>query len=401
MARINLVVPALSRDRFSGGIWCIFKYANGLASRGHDLTVVPALPSEYPAWFPDPIGRVITSASKERLGRVLRSMFRAGTSVFSGFNSFKAHIEQVTKDACRYKPWLFPTPVCAGISEAYVMEIAPEADITIATSFNTVRAAALLTGKKFYFAQHFEPYLATEFANSHYAEVVARQSYNLGFHMIANSTWLKETLRSECGDVPVSLCTNAIDHSVFYGEPKPHSLSQRAIVISYGGRNSTWKGFREMAEAVSIARKELPNCDIEWRVYGDALIKPDEITPYVSLGFLSPAQLSDEYRKADILLSASWYESFPLFPIEAMACGLPVISTQYGTEDYGIDGVTMEIVKPQSPRSVADGLIRLIQDQDYRQKIAQGGNRKAKEFCWEKSVDRFENILSNESDTSV
>ena len=93
-----------------------------------------------------------------------------------------------------------------------------------------------------------------------------------------------------------------------------------------------------MAEAISIARAEVPTCDIEWRVYGDTTNEAHETnTSYVPLGFLFPAQLSEEYR-ADILLSASWYESFPLFPIEAMACGLPAITTQLGTEDYTTDG---------------------------------------------------------------
>jgi glycosyltransferase involved in cell wall biosynthesis len=394
MARIRFVVPQLSRHRFSGGIWCILQYAHGLLERGHEVTILPTLPSEYPAWFPHPIGNVITSTTTSRLGNALQSILRAGVSVVSGRESFKTHIRKAVEDVCLCKPGMFTAPVRDGISESYVMDNAQDADITIATSFNTVRSAALLTGKKYYFAQHFEPYLATEFPNSHYAEAVARQSYHLGFHVIANSTWLENELHSEFGDIPVSLCPNAIDHKVFYGEPKSRCLSQRAIVISYGGRNSTWKGFREMAEAVSIARKELPTCDIEWRVYGDALIGPGEITPYVQLGFLSPPQLREAYRAADILLSASWYESFPLFPIEAMACGLPVITTQPGTEDYATDGVTAEIVESRSPRSVADGLIRLIKDRDHREKIAGAGNRKALEFTWERSVGRFETILS-------
>ena len=393
MARINFVVPPLSRVKFSGGIWCILMYAHGLAGRGHNVTIVPMLPSEYPDWFPNSIGRMVLSASGDRLKKALRSILRAAVSVATERESFRTYLEQAVRDACLYRPGLFSVPIRSGIAEVFVTEVAPEADITIATSFNTVRPAALLTGKKYYFAQHYEPFLANEFADSHYAETVARQSYNLGFHVIANSTWLKEKLLSESASISVSLCNNAIDHQVFYGNPKTDCLSRRVIVISYGGRNAIWKGFREMAEAVSIARKELPQCEIEWRVYGDALVRPDEITPYVELGFLSPPQLSEEYRKADILLSASWYESFPLFPLEAMACGLPVITTPYGTEDYIVAGVTGEIVQPRSSRSIADGLIRLIQDQDRRRAIARAGNRKAAEFGWERSVQCFESIL--------
>lgn len=393
MARINVVVSDLSKDSFSGGIWCIFEYAHGLVDRGHDVTIVTTLPSEYPHWFPRPIGRVLISDRTERVRNLFMSALHAGWSAIADRKSFSPNIMEFVKHVFLYKPAMFADPVRGGISEAYAMSTAPEADITIATSYDTVRSASLLTGKKFYFAQHYEPYFATWLANPTYAATVSRQSYHLGFNIIANSSWLLRKLTAEIHDVPISLCTNAIDHSVFYGTPKDKDLSRRAVIISYGGRDAIWKGFRDMADAMSIARAELPACDIEWRVFGDAILPPSSTIPYVPLGFLYPAQLSEEYRDADILLSASWYESFPLFPIEGMACGLPVITTEYGTEDYATDGVTAKIVQARSARSIADGIISLILDRGYRNTIAMGGNDKAQQFRWKQSIDRFEHLL--------
>lgn len=291
------------------------------------------------------------------------------------------------------RPGIFNEPIRWGIAEAYVLSVAPEADITLATSFETVRSAYLLTGKKFYFAQHYEPYFSSGFDSPLHADALAHQSYDLGFHLIANSSWLKRKAESEFRDIPISVCPNAIDHKVFCGKPKMADSSNRVIVISYGGRGVEWKGFKEMAQAVAIARGTLPDYQIEWRVYGDAAVGPEEITPYLPLGFLSQSQLSEEYRKADILLSASWYESFPLFPIEAMACGLAVVTTQFGTEDYAQHGITAEIVQPKDPQSISEGLLRLIRDPNYRSHIATGGNRKSQEFTWERSVRRLEGIL--------
>ena len=212
--------------------------------------------------------------------------------------------------------------------------------------------------------------------------------------MIANSSWLRGKLKEAVGLNDIALCPNAIDHAIFYGEPKESRNSQEVVLISYGGRNAAWKGFREMAEAVAIVRRSLPAVKIEWRVYGDALLPPkNEIADYTPLGFLLPPILAQEYRKADILLSASWYESFPLFPIEAMACGLPVVTTQLGTEDYANPGVTAEVVEPQSPESIACGVLSLIHDPSRCAKIARAGNAKSKEFTWERSVQVFESIL--------
>jgi glycosyltransferase involved in cell wall biosynthesis len=305
----------------------------------------------------------------------------------------KQNIRDFFSEACLLMPAIFNDSIRFGISEEYVTRAAPPADIQIATSFETVRPTAFLPGKKFNFMQHFEPYFKNEFHNPAYSETLARQSYKHGFHLIANSSWLVRTLHEELGLDDVALCPNAIDHKIFCGQPKL-SRSREIAIISYGGRNATWKGFREMAQAVAIARANCPDTQIEWRVYGDALLPPDNpISAYKPLGFLAPVKLAEEYRKADILLSASWYESFPLFPIEAMACGLPVVTTQWGTEEYAIPNETAEIVQPRSPESIAEGLLKLIRDPDYRYRIAGAGNDISQTLTWERSVARMESIL--------
>jgi glycosyltransferase involved in cell wall biosynthesis len=212
--------------------------------------------------------------------------------------------------------------------------------------------------------------------------------------MIANSSWLKNKLQKEYPDSQISLCPNAIDHSIYRGEPRLAVNSKHVTLISYGGRNAEWKGFKEMVAAVAIARRELPDITIEWKVFGDALIGPDNPdAPYTSLGFLPPLQLAEEYKKADILLSASWYESFPLFPVEAMACGLPVITTQAGTEEYAFHGDTAEIVTPKSPSAIAEGIVRLIKNPEYRNQLAIRGEAMSQNFTWQKSVQRLEEIF--------
>src|SRR5579863_10144133 len=103
MARINFVVPPLSRVKFSGGIWCILMYAHGLAGRGHNVTIVPMLPSEYPDWFPNSIGRMVLSNSKHRLKKALGSTLRAAVSVIAERKSFRTYLEQAVRDVCLYR----------------------------------------------------------------------------------------------------------------------------------------------------------------------------------------------------------------------------------------------------------------------------------------------------------
>ncbi len=399
MAKINIITPPFSRYRFSGGIWCILEYAHGLASRGHNVTIIPIHSSTFPEWFPKHVGTIVLNPT----GVLLKDAARYACQLFSRIIMSPGHlpkeaVRRLGDQLCMIRPAIFSYPVRLGIVDAYVMKVAPDAEINIATSFETARPVSLLSGRKFYFAQHFEPYFKNEFPYPAYTEEVALQSYRLGLRMIANSSWLRDMLCCEIKDQLVELCPNAIDHSVFSGEAKASSDKNKVIVISYGGRDAIWKGFREMAEAVAIARLGMPEYEIEWRVYGDAVLPPvNDVARYVPLGFLAPKQLAEEYRKADILLSASWYESFPLFPLEAMACGLAVITTQLGTEEYARHGVTAEIVQPKSPQSIADGISHLIRDTVYRYLVALQGHRVSKQFTWERSISRLEDILFESS----
>jgi glycosyltransferase involved in cell wall biosynthesis len=218
-------------------------------------------------------------------------------------------------------------------------------------------------------------------------------SYGLNLELIANSTWLVQKLRQEVSSEAL-LCNNAIDHSVFYGEPKTGHVGEEVRIISYGGRSLRWKGFIDMAAAIRLVRETLPDVAIRWQVYGASALDPsNSIATYEPLGFLNSKDLAAAYRRADILLSASWYESFPLFPLEAMACGLPAVTTQFGTEDFAVPGVTAEVVKPKDPKSIADGLMRLITDHSHRSAMAECGHEISKKFNWNSSVSRMECIL--------
>jgi glycosyltransferase involved in cell wall biosynthesis len=250
------------------------------------------------------------------------------------------------------------------------------------------------SGRRAYFMQHFEPLFAIDYADPEWVDRAARMTYRMGLRMIANSSWLKSQVEAEVPGARVELCPNAIDHAVFRGSPREVADAGEIRLISYGGRQARWKGLMEMAQAVRIARAALPHVDLRWQVYGDALLPPEnEIAPYEALGFLQPAALADAYRAADILLSASWYESFPLFPLEAMACGLPVITTQPGTEEYAVPSETAEVVRERDPEDIAKGIIRLARDGEYRRRVASAGRAASEQFSWERSVSRLEGLL--------
>jgi glycosyltransferase involved in cell wall biosynthesis len=404
MPSINIVVPPLSKMKFSGGILCVMEYASGLAKQGHKVMITPILPCHKPEWFDVSNLDVIVQPFSQRFKAVINLLINticlsielSVTFNKNLFNRIHANFQELILSLLLLIDYRFLTyHLQRAISLSYIRGIMPDADVTIATAFPTALPVSLYgTGSKHYFIQHFEPIFKNDFQEPLLAEYDAKASYSLGLNMIANSPWLKARLEDEVPVSKVELCENAINHEIFYGEPKFTSYYQEIKIISYGGRKVVWKGFKEMAEAINLVRNQVPQFDIRWLVYGSAILPPDnDIARYESLGFLQPKELAKAYREADILLSASWYESFPLFPIEAMACGLPVITTQYGTESYAIHGETAEVVEPRNPDSIANGIIKLIENIEYRHFIAVNGNKMSKNYIWNKSISNMEKIL--------
>jgi len=399
MAKINFVVPPLTRRRFTGGIWCVMQYAHGLVRRGHMVRVVPLLPSPPPDWFAYDYGQLVTPTVAELVGVSSRKAARAvgclGRKILRRpVPGLKSSVEDAIASMMLFAARGCPYEIRRGLALRYMRDVIPSADVTVATSFETALPVALFgSGRRCYFAQHYEVYFKDETGSPLLAERDARASYDLGLDMIANSSWLKGMIEVQVPSAAVAVCPNAIDHGVFHGSAR-EAAANDVTVISYGGRNAEWKGFREMAAAVRIARETLPGVRLRWQVYGEALLPPDNpIAPYEALGFLSPPCLAEAYRRADILLSASWYESFPLFPLEAMACGLAVVTTQPGTEEYAVPGQTAEVVEARNPEHIAAGLLRLIREPHYRASLTREGQARSRQFTWERSVSTFERLV--------
>jgi hypothetical protein len=96
------------------------------------------------------------------------------------------------------------------------------------------------------------------------------------------------------------------------------------------------------------------------------------------------AELADFYAAADVFVSTPWYEPFGITPLEAMACGTPVIGSAVGGIKYTVrDGQTGFLVPPRDPHVLADRLARLLSDPLLRQELGQNGlARVRRAFTW-------------------
>jgi glycosyltransferase involved in cell wall biosynthesis len=381
--KITFVLPRIDRSNFTGGLYCALRHANELAYRGHDVSVVAYPKSVTPEWIDLKAKLIVPSKIKWPKGLSFSQSMVAVASYALDYIGYGYKGEYYTR----------------ATAHAFVPDILPDADITVATLWETASLVAKHgKGEKAYFCQHYEPLFFDDPVNRSDADA----SYSYGLNLIANSSWLKARLErrlltiGNCGQV--HLATNGTDPEIFTSGsnalPRIKDTSPTLHIISYGGRDARWKGFSEMAEAVRAARESLPNMTIEWNVYGPALLPADNhIAPYNHLGFLSQTELASAYRMNDVLLSASWYESFPLFPIEAMACGLAVITTAFGTEDYAVDGKNCLVVEPRNVDSITGAIVRLALDRELLNQIASSAQQVVDQHNWQVAGSRMEDVL--------
>lgn len=89
-------------------------------------------------------------------------------------------------------------------------------------------------------------------------------------------------------------------------------------------------------------------------------------------------------RSASAVVSVPWYEPFGIVPVEAMACGVPVVASSVGGHlDTVVDGKTGLLVPPRAPRALADALGLLFADRSWATQLGAAGAARARDhYSW-------------------
>lgn len=92
------------------------------------------------------------------------------------------------------------------------------------------------------------------------------------------------------------------------------------------------------------------------------------------LGSRERHEVPEVLRASDVLVTTPWYEPFGIVPLEAMACGLPVVTAAVGgMTDTVVDRVTGIHVPPRDPDAVARALRPLLDDPEWRRDLGRAG----------------------------
>ena len=112
-------------------------------------------------------------------------------------------------------------------------------------------------------------------------------------------------------------------------------------------------------------------------------VREHGLSDYVIMtGYVSEDDLPVVYSLADLMVFPSFYEGFGLPVVEAMACGVPVVTSNNSCLPE-IAGDAAVLVDPHDIGSIADGIRSLLEDQDLRQQCIDKGLARARLFTWE------------------
>ncbi|MGW2558856.1 glycosyltransferase family 4 protein [Streptomyces sp. NPDC001514] len=177
----------------------------------------------------------------------------------------------------------------------------------------------------------------------------------------------------------------AIPNSVPEPMVTPSDLSGTTIVAA--GRLAAEKQYDVLIEAfgkVVAARPEWTLRICGWGNQKERLRRRiDELGLYNSVQLMGPrSPIEPEWVKGAIAVSTSRHESFGMTLVEAMRCGLPVVSTDcdYGPREIIADGVDGLLVPVGDVDAIADALLRLVDDEDLRRRMGTAAQTNARRF---------------------
>ncbi len=158
-----------------------------------------------------------------------------------------------------------------------------------------------------------------------------------------------------------------------------YGVDKETFLIGYIVRYTNQKDPVTMLNALQMVVKSNP--EVKLLMVGDGVLKPLiektikqlHLESYVIMQPFS-TRVPEVLNAIDLYCLPSLWEAFPIGVLEAMAMKKPVIATMAGgTMELVTNHVTGELVEVKNPNKLAEGIIHLIQDPDYRSVIAQNG----------------------------
>ncbi|MEH7301284.1 glycosyltransferase family 4 protein [Neobacillus drentensis] len=181
---------------------------------------------------------------------------------------------------------------------------------------------------------------------------------------------------------------NAVDETIFSTNGEKE-VGERPYILMVGGEHASFKGIPTIIEAYNMVKGEL-DIDLYWITPGTP---SEDKKSQVTKVFVNPPQqkIGNLYRGAALYVCGSTYENFPLPPLEAMACGCPVVTTNNsGSLEYAVQEQNALICNMKNPVDMAEKIREVFVNPNVKEKLISNGLATANQYKWETII---QNIL--------
>lgn len=260
----------------------------------------------------------------------------------------------------------------------------PKSDIYIATSPYTamyLKEYPVDGQRKFYFIQDYENW-------GNVTDEMLLATYHYDLRKIVISNWLQRIIEShglECTLIP-----NGFNFDYFHLKTPIEKKDKYRITMLY--HTMERKGCRYGFEALAIVKAKFPQLRVN--LFG-VPARPEGLPEWYEYHRCPDAKTHNRlYDEAALFLGTSNIEGWGLTVGEAMICGQTVVCTDNaGYREMALHERTALVSPVKDPEELARNLIRLIEDDTLRWRVAAEGHRFIQQFTWEKSYQKFKALL--------
>jgi glycosyltransferase involved in cell wall biosynthesis len=249
----------------------------------------------------------------------------------------------------------------------------------------------------------FPEYLPNRFAKR-YAWFMMRNAVHRSELILTVSEASRRDILSfypEADPEKLQVVPNAIDAAILEdpGEEEMERVRERYQIrgrfVLYAGNIKPHKNLERLITAFGLLKQRSGHEDVKLLIIGDEINRYGSLRRSVEaagvrqdvrfFGFVPDRTLAALYRLAAVFAFPSLYEGFGLPPLEAMACGTPVVTSRISSLPEVVGDAAL-LVDPYSVEDIAAALGRVLGDAELRASLVAKGKVRVQDFSWERSA---------------
>lgn len=218
----------------------------------------------------------------------------------------------------------------------------------------------------------------------------------------------------DCPESKIAVLTPGVNLKTFSPQDKIKAkkiigAKTKRKLILYVGRIEPLKAIDVLLYAMKILLEDNPQIQLSlWILGGDTRGKSNELkrleelrkllnisTEVAFVGRKHQKELPNYYNASEIVILPSHYESFGIVALEAMSCGVPVITTDTAGIASLFAKESVLITSANNPLMLAKKIKNLLTDKDEYSKVSHEVLEKSAKLSWRNSADKFVEILKN------